>query len=153
MSFHSKLKSAGLNSKDKITLTYQTGGDVVHAWDGYEQEVLEETGFANTVAELISTSGFNNNVIQDMRDSDYLDDYPRDHSGFQEFVSEVITENFWDMDFIERSTERYDYKRGFFNLEANVETTVGDVLSTPEYAFTGWSTTVNTSLGTLNITS
>jgi len=153
MSFHNKLKSAGLSSTDKITLTYQTGGDVVHAWDGYEQEVLQETGFADTVAELVSTSGFNNNVIQDMRDNDYLDDYPRDHSGFQEFVSEVITENFWDMDFIERSTERYDYKRGFFNLEANVETTVGDVLSTPEYAFTGWSTTVNTSLGTLNITS
>ena len=153
MSFHNKLKSAGLSSTDKITLTYQTGGDVVHAWDGYEQEVLQETGFADTVAELISTSGFSNSVIQDMRDNDYLDDYPRDHSGFQEFVSEVITENFWDMDFIERSTERYDYKRGFFNLEANVETTVGDVLSTPEYAFTGWSTTVNTSLGTLNITS
>ena len=153
MSFHNKLKSAGLSSTDKITLTYQTGGDVVHAWDGYEQEVLQETGFADTVAELVSTSGFNNSVIQDMRDNDYLDDYPRDHSGFQEFVSEVITENFWDMDFIERSTERYDYKRGFFNLEANVETTVGDVLSTPEHAFTGWSTTVNTSLGTLNITS
>ena len=57
------------------------------------------------------------------------------------------------MEFIERSTERYDYKRGFFNLEANVETTVGDVLSTSEFTFTGWSTTVNTSLGTLNITS
>jgi len=153
MSFHNKLKSSGLSSTDKITLTYQTGGDVVHAWDGYEEEVLHETGFANTVAELVSTSGFKNSVIQDMRDNDYLDDYPRDHSGFQEFVSEVITENFWDMEFIERSTERYDYKRGFFNLEANVETTVGDVLSTPEYAFTGWSTTVNTSLGTLNITS
>ena len=55
------------------------------------------------------------------------------------------------MDFIERTTEQYDYKRGFFTLEANVKTTVGDVLSAPEYAFTGWSTEINTDLGVLKI--
>lgn len=153
MSFHQKLKATGLKNEDKITLKYETGGDVIHAWDGYEEEVMQETGFADTVAELITTPGFANEVIENMRDNDYLEDYPRDFSGFQEFVSETIAENFWEMDFIERSTERYDYKRGFFNLEANVETTVGAVLSTPEYAFGGWSTTVNTNLGTLNITS
>ncbi len=56
------------------------------------------------------------------------------------------------MEFIERYTERYDYKRGFFNLEAIDNTTVGDVLSTPEYAFGGWTATVKTDVGVLNIT-
>jgi len=151
MSFHQKLKAAGLSNDKNITLTYTTGGDVVHAWDGYEEEVLRDTGFADTVAGLVATTGFLNSVIQDLRDGDYLEEYPRDYSGFQEFVSDVIAENFWDMGFIERSTERYDYKRGFFNLEASVKTTVGDVLSTPEYVFNGWSTSVRTDLGVLNI--
>jgi len=151
MSFHEKLKAAGLKDQDKIVLKYKSGGDVVHAWDGYEEEVLQETGFADIVAELVAQPGFKNSVIQEMRDGDFLEDYERDFSGFQDFVSEVITENFWDMDFIERSTERYDYKRGFFNLEASVATTVGDVLSIHESAFVGWSTTVNTKLGALSI--
>lgn len=151
MNFHQKLKASGLDAEKEITLTYTTGGDVVHAWDGYEEEVLQETGFAGTVAELVAAPGFKNDVIEDLRLNDYLEEYPRDHSGFQDFVSEVIADNFFEMDFIERSTERYDYKRGFFNLEANVKTTVGSVLSAPEYVFTGWSTTVQTDLGVLKL--
>jgi hypothetical protein len=151
MSFHTKLKAAGLNEDKQITLTYSDGADVVHAWDGYEQEVLTDTGFAEVVAGLITTSGFKNDVLDSLRDAEYLDDYPRDFSGFNDFVSDVIKENFWEMDFIERTTEQYDYKRGFFTLEANVGTTVGDILAAPEYAFTGWSAEVNTDLGTLKI--
>jgi hypothetical protein len=153
MGFHKKLKATGLRATDEITLTYATGADVVHAWDGYEEEVLQETGFASTVAELIASPGFKNDVIEDLRVNDLLEEYPRDHSGFQEFVSDVITDNFFEMDFIDRSTERYDYKRGFFNLEASVTATVGDILLAPEYIFTGWSTTVQTELGVLNIKS
>lgn len=151
MSFHSKLKTAGLSEDKQITLTYSDGADVVHVWDGYEQEVLTDTGFAEVVAGLVTTSGFKNDVLESLRDAEYLDDYPRDFSGFNDYVSDVIKENFWEMDFIERTTEQYDYKRGFFTLEANVNTTVGDVLAAPEYAFTGWSAEVNTDLGTLKI--
>tara|TARA_A100001391_G_C4968178_1_gene251901 strand:- start:196 stop:657 length:462 start_codon:yes stop_codon:yes gene_type:complete len=152
MSLHEKIKSAGLSGDHKVVLKYKDGADVVHAWDGYEEEVLEETNFANEIANLIAHPGFKNNVIQELRDDDLLEDYPRDYSGFAEFVGDVIKENFWDMEFIERYTERYDYKRGFFNLEAIVNTTVGDVLSTPEYAFGGWTATVKTDVGVLNIT-
>ncbi len=113
--------------------------------------MLEETNFAEGVASLVSYSGFKNDVIEELRNESFLDDYPRDYSGFEEYVGEVIKENFWDMDFIERYTERYDYKRGYFNLEAIVNTTLGDILSTPEYVFSGWTATVQTDLGPLKI--
>ena len=151
MSLHEKLKAANLSSDHKLTLSFSDGADVVHAWGGYEEEVLEETDFAGRVASLITVAGFKNDVIETLREENYLDDYPRDYSGFEEFVSGVIKENFWDMDFIERTTEQYDYKRGFFSLEVNVETTVGQVLSTPEVYFSGWKSKVDTDLGVLNI--
>jgi hypothetical protein len=151
MSLQEKLKEANLNDEDSITLVYETGDDVVHAWDGYEEEVLQSSGLSDTVAALVTNTGFKNDVIKDLRDGDYLEGYPRDGSGFNSYVSEVITENFWDMEFIERSTERYDYKRGYCTLEANVGTTVGSVLSAPQDLFGGWKATVNTKLGSLTI--
>ena len=151
MSLQDKLKEISLNKEDAITLTYETGGDVVHAWDGYEEEVLRDTGLAESIAMLVTNNDFKNDVINDLRDGELLEEYPRDGSGFETYVSEVITENFWEMDFIERSTERYDYKRGYCTLEANVGTTVGNVLSAPEHLFGGWKATVNTKLGMLTL--
>ena len=132
-------------------MTFSTGADVVHAWDGYVEQVLQESDLADTLAELIATPGFKNKAIESLRDADLLEEYPRDDSGFVEFVSEVITDNFWELDFVESSTERYDYKRGYCTLEASVDTTVGDVLQNPEYVFRGWSTTVDTDLGRLTL--
>ena len=151
MSLQDKLKEIDLNENDTITLTYETGDDVVHAWDGYEEEVLQASGLTDTIAMLVTNHEFKNDVINELRDGDLLEDYPRDGSGFETYVSEVITENFWEMDFIERSTERYDYKRGYCTLEANVGTTVGNVLSAPSYLFGGWKATVDTKLGRLTL--
>jgi hypothetical protein len=151
MNFHDKLKEVDVDKDQEIVLRFKDGADVVHAWDGYEEEVMQETDFASTVAELITASGFKNDVIDTLRDESYLEDYPRDHSGFEQFVGDVIKDNFWDMDFIERETERYDYKRGRFTLEAQVRTTIGSVLSTPAFYFSGWSARVPTRIGVVNI--
>lgn len=151
MSLQNKLKEINLNENETIVLTYAAGGDVVHAWDGYEEEVLQSSGLPDAVASLISNSGFKNDVIDDLRCADLLEDYPRDGSGFKTYISEVITENFWEMDFIERTTEQYDYKRGYCTLEATIGTTVGSVMAAPEHLFGGWKATINTKLGRLTL--
>ena len=151
VSLQSKLREADLAADDKITLTYSAGADVVHAYDDYMDSVLEQTGFADTVATVITTSEFPNEAISEMRQGDFLEDYERDFSGFESFVSKVLSENMYEFGFVDHTVEQYDYKRGFLTLEANVETTVGSVMESPEYLFAGWSTTVPTKIGQLKI--
>ena len=107
MSLQGKLREAELADDTVLTLSYSTGGDVIHAHDGYMEDILNNTDFAQTVAEVITTSGFNNNVIDDMRAQDFL--------------------------------------------EANVRAKVEDIMSAPESLFIGWSTDVDTNVGTLRI--
>ena len=64
MSLQEKLKEANLNDEDPITLVYETGDEVVHAWDGYEEEVLQSSGLSDTVAALVTNTGFKNDVIK-----------------------------------------------------------------------------------------
>ena len=151
MSLQSKLREAELDTNAKITLTYSTGGDVIHARDGYVDDVLEQTDFATTVAGVITTAGFDNQAIDDLRGQSMLEDYERDFSGFDYFVAGVIAENIYELDFIDQTVEQYDYKRGFLTLEASVQTTVGDVMTADETLFTGWQTTVPTKIGNLTI--
>jgi len=151
MSLQNKLREANLPDDKTLVLTYSIGGDIIHARDGYVEDVLENTGFAETVSETIAATGFNNEAINDMRAQDFLESYERDGSGFESFVAGVLSENVYELDFIDQTIEQYDYKRGFLTLAANVKTTVKDVLSAPENLFIGWSTDVETSLGTLRI--
>ena len=148
MSIQDKLKEANLSGDTKVTLVYSDGEDVVHAWDGYEQQVLENTEVAKYLAELVTDPSFKNNeVLDEMRSQFLLEDYPRDGSGFTEFVEEVIKDNLYDYEWIERSTEHYDYKRGFTTMEARLKTTVEEVLNASPYSVTGWDAEVETEIG------
>ena len=149
MNLHDKMKAAKLNRVGRVTLSYSGGADVVHAWDGFETEVMSDAGIAQAVAELITEPSFKNNIIEEMRDNGDLDEYPRDGSGFSDFVAEAIEENFWEYDWIDQSTERYDYKRGYHTITANIETTIGNILDAPGFLFTGWKAQIKNDAGTL----
>tara|TARA_Y100000034_G_scaffold94939_1_gene115156 strand:+ start:153 stop:647 length:495 start_codon:yes stop_codon:yes gene_type:complete len=151
MNLQNKLREANLSDDEAVVLTYSAGGDIIHARDGYVEDVLDNTGFAETVSEVITTTGFNNGAIDDLRGQDLLEGYERDGSGFESFVAEVLSENVYEVNFIDQTIEQYDYKRGFLTLAANVRTTVKDVLAAPENLFVGWSTNVETDIGTLRI--
>lgn len=154
MSLQSKLRETELDTNAKITLTYSMGADVVHARDGYVEDALDQTGFADHVSELITDADFPNQALQEMRSQSMLDEYTRDGSGFGRFVAGVINENFYELDFLDQTVEQYDYKRGFLTLEANIQTTVGEVISAADplgSLFTGWQTTVPTKIGNLTI--
>ena len=152
MSLQDKLKKANLDNNHEVTLVYTDGEDVIHAWDGYQETVIENSGIATTLAELVTSQSFKGNpVLEEMRDNHLLEDYERDHSGFADYVANVITENVYEYDWIERNTEQYDYKRGFMTVEARVKTTVGTVLNADSHTVSGWTVETSTDLGNLTI--
>lgn len=152
MNIQDKLKEANLSGDTKVTLVYSAGEDVVHAWDGYEEQVVENTEIAKYLAELVTDPSFKDNeVLDEMRSQYLLEDYPRDDSGFVDYVEGVIKDNLYDYEWIERSTEHYDYKRGFTTVEARVDTTVEEVLNANSHAVTGWDAEVKTTLGNTTI--
>jgi len=149
MNLHEKLKEADVDDNAEVTLSYSAGGDVVHAWDGFEQEVVNETGIAQSIAELITEPSFKNDIIEEMRNNGDLDNYARDGSGFSEYVAALIEDDVWDYEWIEQETERYDYKRGYHTVTATISTTVGDIMRASSYLFNGWTAQVQTSRGRL----
>ena len=121
MNIQDKLKEANLSGDTKVTLVFSDGEDVVHAWDGYEEQVVENTGIAKHLAELVTDPNFkNNDILHEMRSYG-------------------------------RSTEHYDYKRGFTTVEARVDTTVEEVLNANPGSVTGWEVEVETTLGNTTI--
>jgi len=153
MSIIENLKNLDLESGATATLTYSEGADVFVHNETEVETALAETDVVRNFAELIATPGlkvntlFGTNVLQSLRDDGLLDDYERDDT-FSDYLYEVITDNFWDVDFIESSTEKYDYKRGFCTLSTEVVVPVAQLLELQPY-LTGWSASVRANGGML----
>jgi len=153
MSIIENLKNLDLESGATATLTYSEGTDVFVHNETEVETALAETDVVRNFAELIATPGlkvntlFGTNVLQSLRDDGLLDDYERDDT-FSDYLYEVITDNFWDVDFIESSTEKYDYKRGFCTLSTEVVVPVAQLLELQPY-LTGWSASVRANGGML----
>ena len=153
MSIIENLKSLHLKSDATATLRYSEGTDVFVHNETEVETALAETDVVSCFAELVATPGlqvntlFGSNVLEALRDDGLLDDYERDHT-FSDYLTEVITENFWDVDMIESSTQKYDYKRGFCTLTAEVVVPVAQLLEL-EPCLAGWSASVRSSGGML----
>lgn len=149
-----KLKNLNLDEEAVVSLSYEEGTDVFVHNETEVETALEETSVLDAFSELITTPGlsvktsYGCDVMETLRDSDLLEDYPRDHSGFSEFVSSAIRENFYDVDLIDYSIEKYDYKRGFCTLTADVKLTAADIFRTSPH-IEGWNVSVQTDSGTL----
>ena len=153
MSKIQKLKDANLTTNTKVMLKYEDGNDVVHCHDNYEDDVVGGTCIASYLSEMaINPSLGNNHVIQEMRENGLLDDYARGSDDFEDFVSEVVSENWREYDWIEASTEKYDHKRGFTTVSAFLETTVEAVSNMADFELAGWVIEVDHPLGALVIT-
>ena len=153
MSIIENLKNLNFESGATATLTYSEGTDVFVHNETEVETALADTDVVRNFAELIATPGlkvntlFGTNVLQSLRDDGLLDDYERDDT-FSDYLYEVITDNFWDVDFIESSTEKYDYKRGFCTLSTEVVVHVAQLLELQPY-LTGWSASVRANGGML----
>ena len=160
MSGFNNLREMNLDPSTEVKLSYSDGIDVVHCHGTHVEDAVEQTDVVERVAEVITTTGikiegeYGGNPLDSLRDSMLLDEYPRDFSGFADFVADVMRENFYDVEYIEHHTEQYDYKRGFTTLTANFKTTIGELLNnnTSHFTFSGWDGSVKTPAGNLSFT-
>ena len=155
MSVISRLESLNLSADATIYLRYEEGTDVFHYNETEIETALAETSVVNEFASLIAQSGLDvrtrwqGNVLEHLRGEDYLEDYERGSYEFEEYLTETITENFYDVELIEYSTEKYDHKRGFTTLTAEVEIPYSNFLQVKPFV-SGWTISVETDNGTLS---
>ena len=115
MSMLGKLRNMNLDNDTTVMLSYSDGTDVFVHNETEVDDALEYTDVVSTFAELIATPGlkvrtrWGGEVLQSLRDEGLLDDYERDGT-FEEYLTTIITENFYDQEFVEYSTEKYDQK-------------------------------------------
>ena len=156
MSFTQKLKSLRTTPNTMATLTYSEGANVFLMNEDEVDTALSSTDVVEQFAELITTPGltvttpFGTNIIQELRDGGFLDEYERGSYSFSEFISETIRENFYEFDFIDSTIEKFDYKRGFCTLTAEVRIPVDDLIMESPYVG-GWTVTVPTENGTVTL--
>ena len=155
MSVVKRLQSLKLPEDAMVTLTFEEGTDVFVHNETEVEDAINETSVINEFASLIANSKldarnrWSGNVLEHLRAEDYLEDYERGTYGFEEYLAETLTENFYDTDLIEYSTEKYDHKRGFTTLTAQVEVPVVNFMEVNPFV-AGWKVSVETENGTLS---
>ena len=155
MSIYTKLQSLNLPEDAKVSLRFSEGTDVFVHNETEVETALSDTDVVNRFSELIATRGLNaqtrwgNNIVQEMREQGMLDEYERDDT-FSDFISDMMQDNFYEFDFIEASTEKYDHKRGFCTLSAEVEVPFANLVQV-QPDLIGWDVVVETPLGILTV--
>jgi|TARA_B100000287_G_C20633380_1_gene780724 hypothetical protein len=155
MSVVKRLQSLNLPEDAIITLTREEGTDVFVHNETEVEDAINETSviydFASLIAntKLDARNRWSGNIIQHLRENDFLDEYERGTFAFEDFLAETLTENFYDTDLIEYSTEKYDHKRGFTTLTAQVEVPFANFAEVNPFV-SGWTVSVETDNGTLS---
>ena len=155
MSVVKRLQSLNLPEDAMVTLTYEEGTDVFVHNETEVEDAMNETDVINEFASLIAQTKldarnrWSGNIIEHLRAEDYLDDYERGSDSFAEYLAETLSENFYDVDLIEHSTEKYDHKRGFCTLTAQVEVPFANFVEVNPWGISGWTVSVETDNGTL----
>ena len=154
MSIIKKLQSLNIEPDAMIHLRYEEGADVFHFNETEIETALSETSVVQEFASLISNSKldvrtrWHGNVLQHLRDEDYLEDYERGTFEFEEYLAGTISENFYDVELIDYSTEKYDHKRGYTTLTADVQIPFASFAEQAPF-ISGWTVSVETDNGTL----
>lgn len=156
MTITKKLQELNLDQDAMVSLSYSEGTDVFHFNETEIETALSETSVVSEFASLIANTKldarnrWSGNIIQHLRSQDYLEDYERGSYAFEDYIAEAITDNFYDVDLIDYSTEKYDHKRGFTTLTAEVEVPVANFIEVDPFV-TGWTVSVQTEDGVLTL--
>ena len=158
MSITQKIKNLNLADDAIVTLSYSEGTDVFVHNETEIETALSETDVVSSLASLIATRGlhvssrWSGQIIESLREGGHLDEYERGSFTFEDYLTEFLTENFYDQDFIDHSTEKYDHKRGFCTLSTEVQVSAKDIVSASP-TLSGWSISIPTENGTLTFDS
>ena len=150
-----KLTELNLGADAMAVLTYSEGADVFVHNETEVDTALSEPSVVEKFSALLATPRLNvytlygDHVLNELRDGNYLDEYERDFT-FEDYLTDAIKENIYEFDFIDRSVEKYDHKRGFCTLTAEVKITVNELIERSPYLF-GWDVSIQTDNGTLTL--
>jgi len=150
-----KIRELNLPPETRVNLTYSSGSDVFVHNETEVETALENTDVVEEYIGMIMNSDLNlettwgDNPITHLREQGLLEDYDRT-GWFEDYLVEALYDNFYDAEVIEYSTEKYDYKRGFTTLTAELYTTVGDMLVSSAF-YNGWKVTLETKSGDLTL--
>jgi len=153
MSIFETLSSMNFPEGTVVNLAYHEGTDVFIHNETEVETALDDTDVVSTFSELVSTPGlrvadqYGHDILDSLREGGHLEDYERDGS-FADYLSSTITDNFYDLELIEYSTEKYDHKRGYTTLSAQVQVALENFLETNPVV-DEWEVSVKTGKGTL----
>ena len=150
--FYDKIKALGADDETTVNFSWEEGCDVFHYNETHVETALGETNAAYELAEAITEGVFyekGNPILDEMREDGLLDDYERGDEAFTDFVAEVIGESFYDYDWIEQSTQRFDHKRGWTDLSMGLSIPLGDLKETGYNPLPSWTCQVRDGNGNL----
>ena len=157
MSIIQKLKNLNLDPETMVSLSYSEGTDVFVHNETEVETAMAETDVVSTVAELLATPGLklysswgDSEILDELRSAELLEDYARGEGDFAEYLTETINDNFYDVEVVEYSTEKYDHKRGFCTLSVSLRAKVSDLVSASPW-IDSWNVSVPTENGTLTL--
>jgi hypothetical protein len=149
-----KITTLNIQENEMVTLSYSDGTEVFVHNETEIETALAETDVLQQFSDLLATPGLKvhtlwgeENVLDILRENDLLENYQRDDT-FSEYLAGTLSENFYDVEFIESTVERYDHKRGFCTLSTQVQVSAGDIMKSHPY-LTGWTASIKTENGTL----
>lgn len=172
--FVNKLRELNVENDGIVTLSYSEGCDVWHINESHVQESVAETETAALLAGLLASGvpvygawgevSEGNDILNDMRAQDLLEEYERGEEYFEEYLTEKLQETIYEGEYsIEYSTTQYDYKRGRCDISTEVRVRAGDLYTADaskdgRYAFfsadsfvRGFDVSVETPNGTLTL--
>ena len=150
--FYDKIKALGADDETSVNFSWEEGCDVFHYNETHVETAMSETNAAYELAEAITEGVFyekGNPILETMRDEGLLEDYERGDENFAEFVADVIGESFYDYDWIEQSTQRFDHKRGWTDLSMALSIPLGDLKETDYNPLPSWTCQVRDGNGNL----
>lgn len=156
MSTIEKLKKLNISPSTIATLSYVEGIDVFVHNETEVETALSETTVVEELCELIATPGlsvttrYGAPILEELRASTLLEEYERGSHAFAEYLADVVHQNFYELDFIDTNIEKYDHKRGFCELRAEVQAPVGQLIDASAL-ISSWTISVPTENGLLTI--
>ena len=151
-SFYDKIKALGVEDDVSVDFKWEEGCDVFHYNETHVETAMGETGAASVLAEAITEGVFyekGNSILETMREDGLLDEYERGDEYFTSFVEEVIDSEFYNYDWIEQSTQRFDHKRGWTDLSMTLSIPLGDLKETGYNPLPSWTCQVRDGNGNL----
>jgi hypothetical protein len=156
MSIADEIRELNLDPNSMVELFFEDTGDGVnYRRDVNYHSIMSQSEMTTMVAEMVATKGLrvftgygDTDILTDMRDRGYLEDYDRDF-----WFSEYIEEQFGDWDVMcdvgafDHREERFDYSRGHVYPQARVRVTVADFLEHSNSISHAWEVTVRTPRG------